>query len=78
APAQACFDLPARIEFSRFVYQAGALRLPICVPQAFMSRCTRGYVSPELWDHGETPGFINYNAIASRRRNKDLHADQYY
>ncbi|RMV71392.1 Outer membrane usher protein fimD [Pseudomonas caricapapayae] len=78
APAQACFDLPARIEFARVDYQPGALRLTISVPQAFMSRGTRGYVSPELWDQGETAGFINYNANGSRRRNKDLHADQYY
>ncbi|KEZ68313.1 fimbrial protein, partial [Pseudomonas syringae pv. syringae FF5] len=57
--AQACFDLPARVEFARVDYQPGALRLTISVPQAVMSRGTRGYVAPELWDQGETAGFIN-------------------
>ncbi|WP_019741765.1 fimbria/pilus outer membrane usher protein [Pseudomonas savastanoi] len=76
--AQGCFDLPARVEFARVDYQPGALRLTISVPQAVMSRGTRGYVSPELWDQGETAGFINYNANGSRRRNKGLETDQYY
>lgn len=52
--AQGCFDLPARVEFARVDYQPGALRLTISVPQAVMSRGARGYVSPELWDQGET------------------------
>ncbi|KPY98045.1 fimbria/pilus outer membrane usher protein [Pseudomonas syringae] len=76
--AQACFDLPARVEFARVDYQPGALRLTISVPQAVMSRGARGYVSPELWDQGETAGFINYNVNGSRRRNKGLETDQYY
>ncbi|MDU8455888.1 fimbria/pilus outer membrane usher protein [Pseudomonas syringae group sp. J254-4] len=76
--AQGCFDLPARVEFARVDYQPGALRLAISVPQAVMSRGARGYVSPELWDQGETAGFINYNANGSRRRNKGLETDQYY
>lgn len=76
--AQACFDLPARVEFARVDYQPGALRLTISVPQAVMSRGARGYVSPELWDQGETAGFINYNFNGSRRRNKGLETDQYY
>ncbi|PBQ18477.1 fimbrial protein [Pseudomonas congelans] len=78
ASAQACFDLPARVEFARVDYQPGALRLAISVPQAVMSRGTRGYVSPELWDQGETAGFINYNFNGSRRRNKGVESDQYY
>ncbi|QXW47414.1 fimbria/pilus outer membrane usher protein [Pseudomonas amygdali] len=76
--AQGCFDLPARVEFARVDYQPGALRLAISVPQAVMSRGARGYVSPELWDQGETAGFINYNVNGSRRRNKGLETDQYY
>ncbi|KPX51847.1 Outer membrane usher protein fimD [Pseudomonas amygdali pv. hibisci] len=76
--AQGCFDLPARVEFARVDYQPGTLRLTISVPQAVMSRGARGYVSPELWDQGETAGFINYNANGSRRRNKGLETDQYY
>lgn len=77
-PDQACVDLSGRVEFARVDYQPAALRLTISVPQAFMSRGTRGYVSPELWEQGETAGFINYNFNGSRRRNKGLETDQYY
>jgi outer membrane usher protein len=73
-----CFDLPARIEFARVDYQPNNLRLNISVPQASMSRSAKGYVSPELWDQGQTAGFINYTFSGSRRSNRGQSADQYY
>lgn len=77
-PAEACFNLPASVEFARVDYQPGALRLNISVPQAFMSRSARGYVSPQLWDEGQTAGFVSYTFNGSRRRNRDLETDHYY
>ncbi|RMO81991.1 Outer membrane usher protein fimD [Pseudomonas syringae pv. philadelphi] len=77
-PDEACFDLPAQVEFARVDYQPAALRLSISIPQAVMARGNRGYVAPELWDQGETAGFINYNFNGSKRRNKGLETDQYY
>ncbi|WP_259645023.1 fimbria/pilus outer membrane usher protein [Pseudomonas cichorii] len=75
---QACFDLTANIEFARVDYRPDALRLDISVPQAVMARSRRGYVSPELWDQGETAGFVNYNFNGARRRQRGLQSDQYY
>ncbi|OUM07010.1 fimbrial protein [Pseudomonas syringae] len=75
---EACFDLPARVEFARVDYQPGALRLNISVPQALMARGARGYVSPELWEQGATAAFTHYTFNGSRRRNKGLATHQYY
>ncbi|CAM3052065.1 fimbrial protein [Pseudomonas floridensis] len=77
-PDQACFDLPAAVEFARVDYNPNALRLTISVPQAVMARSARGYVSPQLWDEGETAAFVNYSFNGSRRRNRDIETDQYY
>ncbi|MGN2414187.1 fimbria/pilus outer membrane usher protein [Pseudomonas syringae] len=77
-PGEACFDLPARVEFARVDYQPAALRLSISIPQAVMVRGNRGYVAPELWDQGETAGFINYTFNGIKRRNKGVDTDQYY
>ncbi|WP_458296246.1 fimbria/pilus outer membrane usher protein [Pseudomonas serbiensis] len=78
AAQQECFDLAASIEFARVDYRPDALRLDISVPQAVMARSRRGYVSPELWDQGETAGFVNYNFNGARRRQRGLQTDQYY
>ncbi|MBX8611830.1 fimbrial biogenesis outer membrane usher protein [Pseudomonas cichorii] len=75
---QECFDLASNIEFARVDYRPDALRLDISVPQAAMARSRRGYVSPELWDQGETAGFINYNFNGSRRGQRGQRSDQYY
>jgi len=77
-PPSACFDLAALVEFSRVEYQPNSLRLNISVPQVAMARSARGYVSPDLWDEGETAAFINYNFNGARRRNQHEQADQYY
>jgi outer membrane usher protein len=66
APTE-CFDLQGRVEFARVDYQPASLRLNISIPQAMMSRSARGYVPPELWDEGETVGFVNYNFSGVRR-----------
>lgn len=76
--SSACFDLPGRVEFARVDYQPNNLRLNISVPQAMMSRSAKGYVPPELWDQGETAGFINYNFSGARRSSRGQSADQYY
>lgn len=77
-PPAACFDLPAQVEFARVDYQPNSLLLNISVPQTAMARSARGYVSPELWDEGETAAFINYSFNGARRRNQQESTDQYY
>ncbi|OCR22853.1 fimbrial protein [Pseudomonas syringae] len=74
---QSCFDL-AQVEFGRVDYQPNALRLDISVPQALMTRSSRGFVSPDLWDAGESVGFVNYSFSTSRRRNRQRDVDSYY
>ncbi|MDB5979842.1 MAG: fimbrial biosis outer rane usher protein [Pseudomonas sp.] len=74
----ACYDLPAQLEFARVEYQPNSLRLNISVPQAAMSRSARGYVSPEMWDEGETAGFVNYSFNGVRRSTPQQRSDQYY
>lgn len=76
--APGCFDLPSHVEYARVEYQPNALRLNISVPQVAMSRRARGYVSPDLWDSGETAGFASYSFSAARRRNQQQDTDQYY
>ena len=78
ATSSGCFDLSAKVEFAHVEYQPASLRLNISVPQAMMSRSTRGYVSPELWDEGETAAFVNYNFSGSRRTQGRESRDQYY
>jgi outer membrane usher protein len=75
---EACFDLASQVEFARVDYQPAALRLNISVPQAVMARSARGYVSPDLWDEGETAGYVNYAFNAARRSNRGRETEQYY
>ena len=75
---QGCFDLVGQVQFAHIEYQPTTLRLNISVPQAYMARSARGYVAPELWDVGETTGFINYNFNGTQRRNSQVDTDQYY
>lgn len=74
----ACFDLASQVEFARVDYQPAALRLNISVPQAVMARSARGYVSPDLWDEGETAGYVNYAFNSARRSNRGQESEQYY
>jgi outer membrane usher protein len=76
-PGQACLDL-GQVEFARVDYQPNALRLNISIPQAFMLRSSRGFVSPDLWDAGDPVGFVNYTFSGSRRRNRQQDNDQSY
>ncbi|GAB7527685.1 fimbrial biogenesis outer membrane usher protein [Pseudomonas sp. 3A(2025)] len=78
AQAPGCFDLVGQVEFARVDYQPGALRLNISVPQALMARSARGYVSPPLWDQGETAGFINYSFNSALRNQLGRRHQQHY
>ncbi|MDG2539271.1 fimbrial biogenesis outer membrane usher protein [Dyella jiangningensis] len=39
----------------------GELRLDVSIPQEALRRQARGYVTPELWDQGETAFLLGYN-----------------
>ncbi|WP_238149591.1 fimbria/pilus outer membrane usher protein [Dyella jiangningensis] len=42
----------------------GELRLDVSIPQESLRRQARGYVSPDLWDQGETAFLMGYNVNA--------------
>jgi outer membrane usher protein len=50
-------------------FDVGQQRLYLTVPQAFMGNRARGYIPPELWDHGITAGLLNYNFTGNNVHN---------
>ncbi len=50
--ADACVPLTEMIKDATTRFDAGQQRLYLTVPQAFMGNRARGYIPPELWDHG--------------------------
>lgn len=47
-----------------------ASRLDLLVPQLYLSRSARGYVSPEYWDKGVNAAFVRYSANGFRNSNQ--------
>ncbi|TCM66602.1 outer membrane usher protein [Acinetobacter calcoaceticus] len=47
-------------------------RYSISVPQAFLKRSARGYVSPETWDRGINAGYLSYNLNSKFRENENF------
>lgn len=43
-------------------YDSGSQRLDYSIPQLMLQKTARGYVSPELWDHGVPAFMLGYNA----------------
>lgn len=65
-----CFNLPGIIEGSQIYFDVGRQQLHLSVPQVFMRRVARGYVSSDQWDPGITAGIVNYQLSASRNEAK--------
>lgn len=68
-------DVPCRpvhqwITAAQERFDAATLRYDLSIPQAFLRRTPRGYVSPNLWDRGITAGYLGYhlNALDSETR----------
>lgn len=59
--AAACIDLPSVLPGASVRFNQSDLRLDIGVPQAWLGRPARGYVSPEHWDAGVPAALLNYN-----------------
>ena len=57
----ACVSIGELIPGATATFDMTELRLDISVPQAFLGRAPRGYVSPEYWDEGVAAGILNYN-----------------
>jgi len=55
-----CVDLQAVIEGARVTYDDSRLQLDISLPQVALQRKARGFVAPELRDHGIAAAFFGY------------------
>jgi len=71
--AAACVPVQQRMADAFGAYDGGNLRYDLSIPQVFLRRQARGYVSPALWDRGINAGFVGYsfNAINSDLRTED-------
>ncbi|AJK50462.1 fimbria/pilus outer membrane usher protein [Burkholderia plantarii] len=62
----ACVTLDELVPDASAVFDNGAQRLDVSVPQAFQSRDARGYVDPRYWDDGVPAALLQYNANVYR------------
>ncbi|MDC0692964.1 fimbrial biogenesis usher protein [Klebsiella pasteurii] len=67
--ADACVPLTETIKDATTRFDVGLQRLYLTVPQAFMGNRARGYIPPELWDHGINAGLLNYNFTGNNVHN---------
>lgn len=65
----ACVPLTEMIKDATTRLDVGQQRLHLTIPQAFMGNQARGYIPPELWDHGITAGLLNYNFTGNTVQN---------
>ncbi|HEF4761174.1 TPA: fimbrial biogenesis outer membrane usher protein [Pseudomonas putida] len=75
ADEQSCVDVKALIPAFASEYQANLLRLHLSVPQALMTRASRGYVDPALWDEGVAALFSEYSVNTLRRQSDQQSTD---
>ncbi|EOT8867020.1 FimD/PapC N-terminal domain-containing protein, partial [Escherichia coli] len=57
----ACMPLQDRLADASTVFDVGQQHLSLSVPQIYVSRMARGYVSPDLWEEGINAGLLNYS-----------------
>jgi len=65
-----CGDIGTYIPGASASFDAGEGRLDLQVPQLYLSRTARGYVSPEHWDTGVNAAFARYNANGFMNNNQ--------
>lgn len=68
----------ARIEGSAVEMDVSRLALFLSVPQAYISRNSRGYVDPSLWDAGVPAAFTNYQWTVNRNTGVNFRSDYAY
>ncbi|WP_412548754.1 fimbria/pilus outer membrane usher protein [Pseudomonas sp. MWU13-2100] len=57
-----CGDIATYIPGATARFDSGENRLNLQVPQLYLARKARGYVSPQQWDSGVDAAFVRYNA----------------
>nr|WP_308729999.1 fimbria/pilus outer membrane usher protein [Burkholderia glumae] len=78
AETGACVTLDALVPDASAVFDNGAQRLDVSVPQAFQSRDARGYVDPREWDDGVPAALLQYNANVYRSEGQGEPSTQAY
>lgn len=61
----ACGDLGRYVPGATLHFDASEQVLDLSVPQLYLAREARGYVSPEYWDSGATAAFVDYRLNAT-------------
>ena len=64
-----CVPLTELIKDATTRFDVGQQRLYLTIPQVFMGNQARGYIPPELWDHGINAGLLNYNFTGNNVHN---------
>ena len=59
---QVCEEIGTYVPGASIQFDAGEGKLEVQVPQLYLSRNARGYVSPEHWDESTNVGFARYSA----------------
>ncbi|HBH4927142.1 TPA: fimbria/pilus outer membrane usher protein [Escherichia coli] len=57
----ACTPLQDRLADASSEFDVGQQHLSLSVPQIYVGRMARGYVSPDLWEEGINAGLLNYS-----------------
>ena len=72
-----CVPIREMIKDATLRLDVGQQRLYITIPQAFMGNQARGYIPPEMWDHGINAGLLNYNFTGNNVQNSTGGSSQY-
>lgn len=59
---KACLRIGQLVPDASASFDFSEQRLTLSIPQVFMKRAARGYVSPDQWSSGVTAGMLGYNA----------------
>lgn len=71
-------DLEKLIQGASVEFDVSLLALQIGIPHAYLTRRSRGYVDPSLWDQGVTAFYMDYQANFSRNISQGYRTDYSY
>lgn len=69
----ACTPLQDRLADASSEFDVGQQHLSLSVPQIYVGRMARGYVSPDLWEEGINAGLLNYSFNGNSINNRSNH-----
>lgn len=69
----ACTPLQDRLVDASTEFDVGQQHLSLSVPQIYVGRMARGYVSPDLWEEGINAGLLNYSFNGNSINNRSNH-----